>query len=145
VPIGVLGRGPDALQGRFGSFAPQLALFDGREQIWDARELANAWGLGDMLGDEATGWGSTTTLRRRSRSRGRTRSRRTLERRSSQQRMSSAASTTTSCCCRPQTSTTRVVGSSSNTSAGISRMPPGIWGWSRGSRASWGSRARPPS
>ena len=50
-------RWADAFQGRFGSFAPQLARFDGRDQIWDVRELAKAWGLGDVLGDEATGMG----------------------------------------------------------------------------------------
>jgi hypothetical protein len=50
-------RWADAFQGRFGSFAPQLARFSGRAQIWDARELASAWGLGDALGEEATGMG----------------------------------------------------------------------------------------
>jgi hypothetical protein len=50
-------RWADAFQGRFGSFALQLARFDGRDQIWDARELANAWGLGHVLGKEATGMG----------------------------------------------------------------------------------------
>ena len=50
-------RWADALQGRFGSFAPQLTRFAGREQIWDARDLAGAWGLGDALGKEATGMG----------------------------------------------------------------------------------------
>jgi hypothetical protein len=50
-------RWADALQARFGSFAPQLARFAGREQIWDARELMDAWGLGTLLGKEATGMG----------------------------------------------------------------------------------------
>src|SRR5207342_1170882 len=50
-------RWADAFQGRFGSFAPQLARFAGREQIWDARDLAAAWGLGDVLGEQATGMG----------------------------------------------------------------------------------------
>ena len=50
-------RWADALQGRFGSFAPQLTRFAGREQIWDARDLAGAWELGDALGKEATGMG----------------------------------------------------------------------------------------
>ncbi len=50
-------RWADALQERFGSFAPQLVRFVGREQIWEARQLAGAWGLGDRLGEEATGMG----------------------------------------------------------------------------------------
>ena len=50
-------RWADAFQERFGSFAPELARFAGREQIWDARDLARAWGLGDVLGKEATGMG----------------------------------------------------------------------------------------
>lgn len=50
-------RWPDALQERFGSFAPQLVRFVGREQIWTARQLAGTWGLGDRLGEEATGMG----------------------------------------------------------------------------------------
>jgi hypothetical protein len=50
-------RWADALQERFGSFAPQLERFGGREQIWDARQLADVWGLGDRLGEEATGMG----------------------------------------------------------------------------------------
>jgi hypothetical protein len=50
-------RWADALQGRFGSFAPQLTRFAGREQIWNARNLAGAWGLGSALGKEATGMG----------------------------------------------------------------------------------------
>jgi DinB superfamily len=50
-------RWADAFQARFGSFAPQLSRFAGREQIWDARGLENAWGLGDVLGKEATGMG----------------------------------------------------------------------------------------
>lgn len=50
-------RWADAFQARFGSFAPQLSRFAGRVQVWDARDLANAWGLGDVLGKEATGMG----------------------------------------------------------------------------------------
>ena len=50
-------RWADALQGRLGSFVPALTRFAGREQIWDARGLARAWGLGDQLGKEATGMG----------------------------------------------------------------------------------------
>lgn len=50
-------RWADAFQARFGSFAPRLARFAGREQIWDVRALANAWGLGEALGEEATGMG----------------------------------------------------------------------------------------
>lgn len=50
-------RWADAFQARFGSFAPQLSRFAGREQIWDASDLAVAWGIGDMLGKEATGMG----------------------------------------------------------------------------------------
>ncbi len=50
-------RWADALQERFGSFAPQLTRFTGRTQIWESRELARAWGLGGSLGKEATGMG----------------------------------------------------------------------------------------
>lgn len=50
-------RWADALQGRFGSFAPQLTRFAEGEQIWDARDLANTWGLSSALGKEATGMG----------------------------------------------------------------------------------------
>jgi hypothetical protein len=50
-------RWADALQARFGSFAPQLTRFAGREQMWDARNLADAWGLDGGLGKEATGMG----------------------------------------------------------------------------------------
>jgi hypothetical protein len=50
-------RWADAFQARLGSFAPQLARFAGREQLWEVRELASAWGLGDMLGKEGTGAG----------------------------------------------------------------------------------------
>jgi DinB superfamily len=50
-------RWADAFQGRFGTFAPALARFAGRAQIWEARGLERAWGLGDVLGKEATGMG----------------------------------------------------------------------------------------
>lgn len=50
-------RWADAFQARFGSFVPELSRFVGREQIWDSRDLASAWGLGDVLGKEATGMG----------------------------------------------------------------------------------------
>jgi DinB superfamily len=50
-------RWADAFQGRFGTFAPELARFAGRTQIWDARGLEDAWGLGEVLGKEATGMG----------------------------------------------------------------------------------------
>jgi hypothetical protein len=50
-------RWADAFQARFGGFAPQLTRFAGREQIWEARGLADAWGLGHVLGKEATGMG----------------------------------------------------------------------------------------
>ncbi len=50
-------RWADALQARFGSFAPQLTRFADGEQIWDARDLAGAWGIGGALGKEATGMG----------------------------------------------------------------------------------------
>ena len=50
-------RWADAFQARFGTFAPELARFAGREQFWDARGLADAWRLGDALGGEATGMG----------------------------------------------------------------------------------------
>jgi len=50
-------RWADAFQARFGSFAQQLSRFTGREQIWEARDLATAWGFGDVLGKEATGMG----------------------------------------------------------------------------------------
>ncbi len=50
-------RWADAFQARLGSFAPELARFADRKQIWEARDLASAWGLGGMLGKEATGMG----------------------------------------------------------------------------------------
>ncbi len=50
-------RWADAFQERFGSFAPELERFAGREQIWTARGLAEAWGFGGSLGIEATGSG----------------------------------------------------------------------------------------
>ncbi len=50
-------RWADAFQSRFGRFAPELARFAGRKQLWDAGELASAWRLGDALGSEATGMG----------------------------------------------------------------------------------------
>lgn len=51
------GRWADAFQERFGSFAPELERFAGRQQIWIARGLAQAWGVGGALGIEATGSG----------------------------------------------------------------------------------------
>ena len=50
-------RWADAFQERFGSFAPELRRFTGREQIWDARAVADTWGIGGALGTEATGMG----------------------------------------------------------------------------------------
>ena len=50
-------RWADAFQARLGSFAPELARFADRKQIWEARDLASAWGFGGMLGKEATGMG----------------------------------------------------------------------------------------
>ena len=50
-------RWADAFQGRLGTFAPQLARFAEREQIWDAGGLAATWALGGGLGEEATGMG----------------------------------------------------------------------------------------
>jgi hypothetical protein len=50
-------RWADAFQARFGTFAPDLARFAGREQLWDVQDLANAWHLGATLGKEATGMG----------------------------------------------------------------------------------------
>jgi DinB superfamily len=50
-------RWSDAFQERFASFAPELELFAGREQIWMARGLADAWGVSGSLGIEATGSG----------------------------------------------------------------------------------------
>ena len=50
-------RWADAFQARFGTFAPDLARFAGREQLWDVQDLANVWHLGATLGKEATGMG----------------------------------------------------------------------------------------
>ena len=50
-------RWADAFQARFGSFAPELSRFAGREQIWGAQDLQNAWQLRGALGKEATGMG----------------------------------------------------------------------------------------
>jgi hypothetical protein len=50
-------RWADVFQGRFGTFASQLARLSAGEQIWDMRELESAWGFDDGLGKEATGAG----------------------------------------------------------------------------------------
>ena len=47
----------DALQERLGVFVPELDRLAGREQLWNARDLAKAWGLAGSLGIEATGSG----------------------------------------------------------------------------------------
>jgi hypothetical protein len=50
-------RWADAFQKRLGSFAPALDRLVGREQVWNARGLAQAWGLDGTLGIEGTGSG----------------------------------------------------------------------------------------
>lgn len=50
-------RWADMLQGRLGELAPALERVTTRDQIWDARGLAEAWGLGTELGKGATGMG----------------------------------------------------------------------------------------
>jgi hypothetical protein len=50
-------RWADAFQARLGTFAPQLDRFAGRDQVWEARGLAERWGLSRSLGKEATGAG----------------------------------------------------------------------------------------
>jgi uncharacterized damage-inducible protein DinB len=50
-------RWADAFQERLGSFAPALDRLAVREQAWNTRGLAEAWGLDRALGIEATGSG----------------------------------------------------------------------------------------
>ncbi|HET9722459.1 MAG TPA: DinB family protein [Actinomycetota bacterium] len=50
-------RWADMLHGRLGELAPDLERVTTRDQIWDARGLAQAWGLGTELGKGASGMG----------------------------------------------------------------------------------------